>query len=87
MGAGGAGGGEDFAGEEDERGADEAGHAEEPETVHKAEERGLLKDDAGELRFGVEGGVRNGVAVRRKIVGQRSQPALVLRIEGSGMRD
>src|SRR5579859_6211640 len=49
VGAGGRLGGEDFAGEEDDGSADEAGDAEEPEAVHEAEEGGLLEDDAGEL--------------------------------------
>ena len=64
-------GGEDFAGEEGDWSTDQASAAKKPETIHEAEERGLLKDKTSELRLGVERRVGNGVTTREKIVGQR----------------
>src|SRR6266404_49769 len=87
VGGGGALGSEDFTGEESDWGADQASATEKPETIHKAEEGCLLKDQTSELRFGVEGCVGHGVTARCEVVREGVQGGAILGIERCGMGD
>src|SRR5260370_32601600 len=63
----------DFAREENQRRSDQAGAAQQPETVEKTKKCRLLMNDSRYLRFGVQSSIRGGQTARQKVSRQSSE--------------
>ena len=77
----------DFAREENQRRSDQAGAAQQPETVEKTKECRLLMNDSRYLRFGVQSSIRGGETARQKVSRQSSQRFPKALVERCGVRN
>src|SRR5229473_6876026 len=77
----------DFAREENQRRSDQAGAAQQPETVEKTKKRRLLMNDSRYLRFGVQSRIRGCKTVRQKISRQGGECFLIALVEWSDVGD
>src|SRR6266700_4260868 len=77
----------DFAREENQRRSDQAGAAQQPETVEKTKKCRLLMNDSRYLRFGVQSSIRGGETARQKVSRQSSQRFPKALVERCGVRN
>src|SRR5260370_12566337 len=77
----------DFAREENQRRSDQAGAAQQPETVEKTKKRRLLMNDSRYLRCGVQSRIRGCKTVRQKISRQGGECFLIALVEWSDVGD
>src|SRR5258708_2969135 len=77
----------DFAREENQRRSDQAGAAQQPETVEKTKKCSLLMNDSRYLRFGVQSSIRGGETARQKVSRQSSQRFPKALVERCGVRN
>src|SRR6266851_6732177 len=67
----------EFACEENQRRPEHAGATQQPETIEKTKECGLLLNDSRQLRFCMQSRVRSGETMRHKISRQRAKRFLI----------
>src|SRR5713226_87297 len=77
----------DFAREENQRRSDQAGAAQQPETVEKTKKCRLLMNDSRYLRFGVQSSIRGGETAGQKVSRQSSQRFPKALVERCGVRN
>src|SRR5712664_2909268 len=77
----------EFACEENQRGSDQAGATQQPETIEKAKECRLLVDHSRQLCFRVQRRVRGRKTVRHKISRQGAECFLIAPLEWRGVRN
>src|SRR6266849_623693 len=75
----------EFAREEDQRRPNQAGAAQQPEAIEKAEKCRLLLNYPRQLCFRVQSRVRGSETVRRKISRQRAECLLIARLDRRGV--
>jgi hypothetical protein len=77
----------EIAYKENQRRSDQAGAAQQPETIEKAEKCRLLLDHSCQLRFRVQGRVRSRETVRHEISRQGGKRFLIAALERSRVSD